>query len=184
LLALVRRFGKLPVRSTIDLLRQAALGLDYAHHQGIVHRDIKPSNIMIAEDGCAKVMDFGVARQAKEAMSKMSMTNSLVGTPPYMAPEQEQGEVRAESDVFALGVVFYEMLSGRLPFQGQGAGMLLNKINGVYTPISQVLGPGTPPGLDDFFAKALNPNPERRYRGPAEFYLALTNQGSAPTLRG
>lgn len=177
---LIREQGPLPFEAARRIIQCACEGVDYAHRHKVIHRDIKPSNIMIGEGGVAKVMDFGVARQTKESMSHGTMTHSLVGTPPYMAPEQEQGEVRAESDVFGLGVVFYEMLSGRLPFQGQGAGMLLNKIKGVFTPISEILGPKTPPGLDVFFAKALNADPGKRYRGPAEFLLGLDKLGPPP----
>jgi serine/threonine-protein kinase len=137
-----------------------------------VHRDLKPSNIMITEDGRVKVMDFGVARQAKDAITKMSMTNTVVGTPPYMAPEQEQGTVRRESDVFALGVCLYEMLTGQLPFQGGGAAMLLNKINGKHIPPTQ-RNPSLPAGLDGVLAKALAPDPEQRYRTPTELLRAL-----------
>jgi serine/threonine-protein kinase len=147
--------------------------VEYAHKQKIIHRDLKPSNIMIREDGAVKVMDFGVARQAKDAMTKMSMTNTVVGTPPYMAPEQEQGTVRMESDVFALGVVLYESLCGELPFQGVGAGMLLNKINGKHEPLSKRTAQPLPPGLDEVMAKALCPDPDKRYRTPAELMAAL-----------
>ncbi|MCX5795787.1 MAG: hypothetical protein NTY77_09865, partial [Elusimicrobia bacterium] len=84
----------------------------------------------------------------------------------------EQGSVRRESDVFALGVCFYEMLSNRLPFAGQGAGMLLNKVNGKHIPLSQVVS-GLPAGVDEVVAKALAPDPEQRYHTPEEFGAAL-----------
>ena len=147
--------------------------VEYAHKQKIIHRDLKPSNIMISAEGAVKVMDFGVARQAKDAMTKMSMTNTVVGTPPYMAPEQEQGTVRVESDVFALGVVLYESLCGELPFIGVGAGMLLNKINGKHEPLSKRCAQPLPAGLDEVVAKALNPDPDKRYRTPSELMKAL-----------
>ena len=118
------------------VLKDACEAVECAHRNKIVHRDIKPSNIMVTEGGGAKVMDFGVARQAKEAATKVA-TNTVAGTPPYMAPESEQGTVGPQSDVYGLGVVFYEMLSGKLPFAGAGAGMLLNKMNAKFTPLSQ-----------------------------------------------
>ena len=165
--------GALSFAEARAVLSGVCSAVDYAHSKKIIHRDLKPSNIMLRDDGLVKVMDFGVARQAKDAMTKMSMTNTVVGTPPYMAPEQEQGTVRMESDVFALGVVLYESLSGELPFLGMGAGMLLNKINGKHEPLSKKSTQALPPGLDEVVAKALQPDPDKRYRTPAELIAAL-----------
>ncbi|MDD5628704.1 MAG: protein kinase, partial [Elusimicrobia bacterium] len=164
--------GPLALADVQRIMKDACAAVSYAHAQGVIHRDLKPSNIMLAGDGRVKVMDFGVARQAQEALSKVAQTNTIVGTPPYMAPEQEQGTVRRESDVFALGVCCYEMLSGRLPFAGQGAGMLLNKVNGKHIPLSEV-APSLPAGIDEVMARALAPDPEQRYRSPEEFSAAL-----------
>lgn len=170
----LRDNGPMSLADAAGILRNACSAVDYAHRHKVIHRDIKPSNIMIAEDGTAKVMDFGVAAQAKDSMTKLSMvTNTVVGTPPYMAPEQEQGNVRPESDLYSLAIVFYEMLSGELPFLGQGAGMLLNKINGKHVPISQAAKNGVPKGLDAILAKALHPDPDHRYRNAEEFISAV-----------
>ncbi|MFA6003982.1 MAG: protein kinase [Elusimicrobiota bacterium] len=155
------------------VLKEVCAAVDYAHGQNVIHRDLKPSNIMIANDGKVKVMDFGVARRAKDAAAKLSQTQHIVGTPPYMAPEQEQCLVRKESDVFSLGVCFYEMLSLKLPFEGQGAAMLLNKINGQHLPLSPAAG-GLPAGLAAVMAKALCPDPDQRYRTAGEFAAALS----------
>ena len=119
-----------------------------------------------------KVMDFGIARMAKDAATRYSMTNTVVGTPPYMAPEQEQGVVRKESDVYALAVLSYEMLTGKLPFIGIGAGMLLNKINMSFVPASRAAA-GLPEAVDAVFAKGFQAQPEARYRTPDEFVAAL-----------
>ena len=100
------------------------------------------------------------------------MTNTVVETPPYMAPEQEQGTVRRESDVYALGVSLYEMLTGHLPFTGGGAAMLLNKLNGKHIPPSS-RNPALPAALDEVIAKALVPDPEKRYHTPSELVAAL-----------
>jgi serine/threonine protein kinase len=117
-------------------------------------------------------MDFGIARAAKDALTRYSMTATVVGTPPYMAPEQEQGVVRKESDVFALAVCLYESLTRSLPYAGSGAGMVMNKINKAYTPISKLV-PNLPEGLDEVLDKALEPDPDKRYRSVAEFRAAL-----------
>ncbi len=152
------------------IMRSVCAAVEHAHRHKVIHRDLKPSNIMLTEEGGVKVMDFGVARQA--ASTKM-LTNTIVGTPPYMAPEQEQGLVRAESDVFALGVVLFEMLTGQLPFSGQGAGMLLNKINGKHEQASKLARQPAPAGLDAVLDKALAADPDKRFRSPAELMAAL-----------
>jgi tRNA A-37 threonylcarbamoyl transferase component Bud32/Tfp pilus assembly protein PilF len=164
--------GPMNLAAARGVLHSVADAVEHAHAAQIVHRDLKPSNIMITDDGRVKVMDFGVARQAKDAITKMSMTNTVVGTPPYMAPEQEQGTVRRESDVFALGVCLYEMLTGHLPFTGGGAAMLLNKLNGKHIPPSQ-RNPELPAGIDEVLAKALVPDPDKRYHTPSELVAAL-----------
>ena len=179
---LIGEKGSLSFEAARKILRNACDAVEYAHRQRIIHRDLKPSNIMITDEGAAKVMDFGVARQAKDAMTKMALTNTVVGTPPYMAPEQEQGTVRTESDVYALGIVFYETLCGQLPFAGNGAGMLLNKMNGKYTPLTQVAKVSLPPGIDQVMAKVLTPDPDKRYRTPAEFASAVEALGMAPLV--
>jgi eukaryotic-like serine/threonine-protein kinase len=140
---------------------------------------MKPSNLMLDGHGRVKVMDFGIARAAKDVMTRVPMTNTIVGTPPYMAPEQEQGQVRKESDVYALAVCAYELLCGRLPFPGVGAGMLMNKINMSYVPPSK-MADHLPAPLDEVFAKAFQPDPEKRYRAAGEFAGALEAALSAP----
>jgi tetratricopeptide (TPR) repeat protein/tRNA A-37 threonylcarbamoyl transferase component Bud32 len=168
----IKSEGPMSLESARWVLHAAAEAVEHAHAAQIVHRDLKPSNIMITDDGRVKVMDFGVARQAKDAITKMSMTNTVVGTPPYMAPEQEQGTVRRESDVYALGVCLYEMLTGHLPFTGGGAAMLLNKLNGKHIPPSQ-RNAALPAALDAVIAKALIPDPDKRYHTPTELVAAL-----------
>jgi tetratricopeptide (TPR) repeat protein len=165
--------GRLSFAEAMSVYRGMSAALECAHARGIIHRDLKPSNVMINDEGVAKVMDFGIARAAKDALTRFSMTNTIVGTPPYMAPEQEQGVVRKESDVYALGVCLYEMLSGALPFAGGSAGgILMSKINKSYTPASRVVE-GLPEGVDAVFDKVLEPDPERRYRSVAELRQAL-----------
>ncbi|MCX5790370.1 MAG: protein kinase [Elusimicrobia bacterium] len=151
---LLDRRGKLGLAEAAGLVEKIGKALVYAHARGVIHRDLKPSNVMLDEEGTVKVMDFGVARQAKDAATKLSMTGTVVGTPPYMAPEQEQGMVCRESDVYALAVCFYELITGRLPFQGSGAGMLLSKMNKTYAPAS-TLAPELPAAVEELMAKAL-----------------------------
>jgi len=163
---------KLPFNEALWVLRGVCEALDYAHRRGIIHRDLKPSNIMVDVERRVKVMDFGVARAAKDSVSRLSMTNTVVGTPPYMAPEQEQGMVRKESDVYALAICFYEMVTGELPFKGVGAGMLMAKMNKTFIPPS-VEASDLPKGFDAVLDKAFDPDPDKRYRTASELYNAL-----------
>jgi len=164
--------GRLGLSEAVSIFRSMASALDYAHARGIVHRDLKPSNVMMSDEGVVKVMDFGIARAAKDAMTRSAMTGTILGTPPYMAPEQERGVVRKESDVYALGISLYEMLSGRLPFNGGGSGMLMNKINKEYAPLSSV-APGVPPALDRLMAQVFDPDPDKRVPSPKAFVAGL-----------
>jgi tetratricopeptide (TPR) repeat protein len=169
---LIQSSGRLSIADAARVVRASADALDYAHSRGVIHRDMKPSNVMIDAAGRVKVMDFGIARMAKDSLTRYSLTNTVVGTPPYMAPEQEQGQVRRESDVYALAVCAYEMLTGKLPFIGIGAGMLMNKINMSFVPPSRATA-GLPAALDEVFEKAFQAGPDQRYRTPNEFANAL-----------
>ncbi|MDE1976717.1 MAG: protein kinase [Elusimicrobia bacterium] len=164
--------GRMGLSEAVSIFRSMASALDYAHARGVVHRDLKPSNVMMSDEGGVKVMDFGIARAAKDAMTRSATTGTILGTPPYMAPEQERGVVRKESDVYALGISLYEMLSGRLPFNGGGSGMLMNKINKEYAPLSSV-APGLPPALDRLMAQAFEPDPDKRIQSPKAFVAGL-----------
>lgn len=170
--AALKAGGPMDLPRAARIVREMAAAVAHAHERGIIHRDLKPSNVMLTPEGRVKVMDFGVARQAKDAMTRHSMTNTVVGTPPYMAPEQEQGTVRKESDVYALGVCLYEMTTGALPFNGVGAGMLLNKLNGKWVAPSQRAA-DLPPAFDALIARALSPDPDKRFHTPAELVAAL-----------
>jgi tetratricopeptide (TPR) repeat protein len=169
---LVYERGRLDPASTSRVVRASAEALEFAHGRGVIHRDMKPSNVMVDASGLVKVMDFGIARAAKDALSASTRTNTIIGTPPYMAPEQEQGHVRRESDVYALAVCAYEMLTGELPFAGVGAGMTLNKTNMTFTTPSQ-RGAGLPAALDAVFSHAFQPDPARRTPTPRAFASEL-----------
>ncbi len=169
---LVQAKGRLNAADSLRVTQAMGDALAYAHAHGVIHRDMKPSNVMLTSDGQIKVMDFGIARMAKDALTRYSMTNNVVGTPPYMAPEQEQGIVRKESDVYSLAICSYEMLTGKLPFIGIGAGMLMNKINMSYIPPSRAIA-GLPDSLDEVFLKAFQADPDQRYHAPQEFAAAL-----------
>ncbi len=116
----IRRSGQLGISATIKIVIQICEGLAEAHHLGIVHRDLKPQNIIINEEGNASILDFGIARSLKD--SGLTQTGSIMGTPHYMSPEQiEDGSVDQRSDIYSLGIILYEMLTGDLPFKGDTA---------------------------------------------------------------
>ncbi|MBI5245110.1 MAG: protein kinase [Elusimicrobia bacterium] len=159
---------RLSVQQVRAVLRQICAALNYAHDRGVIHRDLKPSNIMVTRESLVKVMDFGVARQAKDVLTRLSMTNTVAGTPTYMAPESETGVVRKESDLYSLAICLYEMLTGARPFEGTGAGILMSKMGMRFEAPSR-LAADLPPGVDAFFASALHADPEKRPRTAAEF---------------
>jgi len=163
---------KLPFETARDLFRGVASALDYAQSLGVIHRDLKPANVMVDAEGRVRVMDFGIARLTEEAISRHSKTNTVVGTPLYMAPEQEQGVARKESDAYSMAVCLYEVLTGLRPFAGTGSGLLMNKLKKAYEPPSAVAA-RMPPGLDEVFAKALDPDPDQRYATAGALVRAL-----------
>ncbi len=170
---------RMPPALALDMLRQVAEAVDHAHSRRLIHRDLKPANVMIGEDGWVKVMDFGIARQVQDSLA--ATTNTVVGTPTYMAPEQAMGVVGPESDVFSLGCSFYEMLIGGTPFKGSNEAQ--DKLVGRFTLPSKLIR-GLSTGFDTAFIKAFAPRPEDRYHTCFDFYravrAALTERVSPP----
>ncbi len=156
---------RMPFYEVKEITREIAKALSYAHKKNIIHRDMKLSNVMISRDGFVKVMDFGLAKIAREALSRISSTE-IVGSPAYMAPEQDKGIFLKESDIYSLGVCIYEMLTGELPFQGPD--YHYQKENRLYAPLSASV-PGLEKDMDDIMARILAPNPQERYKSAEEF---------------
>jgi serine/threonine-protein kinase len=161
--------GTLPYGQIKAILKPVAHALDYAHSKRVIHRDLKPSNIMITEEGQVKVMDFGIAHQAKKTVAKLTRADAW-GTPPYMAPEQELGTVSRESDLYSLGVCYYEMLTGQLPFPGPN--FLAQKREMAYEAPTKT-GPRLHPKTDEVMRKALQAEPRNRFHTGAEFMAAV-----------
>lgn len=169
--ALAKREGSLPARRAAQIVKQVAEALDYAHLKGVIHRDLKPSNIMILESGVAKVMDYGIARSAR--FEGLTVTGAFLGTPEYVAPETaEGGTTDARSDLYALGVIFYELVTGLRPFVGDTPFATLKKhCTEPPRPPSQVKN--TPQAVEAVILKLLRKNPAERYPGAEELIIEL-----------
>ena len=157
--------GQLPVAVALEIATEVAEGLAKAHSQGVVHRDVKPGNLMITEDG-VKVLDFGLAKFADSL--QLTMPGSTVGTVAYMSPEQARGEeADARSDVWALGIVLYEMLSGRVPFTGAYPEAIFHAIKNEPVPLL-LENRDIPPALQSLVCRALEKDPTRRFQNARE----------------
>ena len=159
----IMRGGRLPFTTIVDLVAQVADGLDYAHRFGVVHRDVKPANIMVSSSGLAKLTDFGIARIQS---SSMTQTGAMLGSPKYMSPEQVLGQsTDGRADIFSLGVMLYEMLAGRTPFETPDITVfsLMQRIVTVAHPSLAETAPDVPAAFDTILARALAKRPEQRY---------------------
>jgi len=168
----IRDQGPLEPAVAVDNALQILSALTAAHAAGIIHRDIKPQNVMVGEDGRLRVADFGIARA--DADQQMTEAGSVIGTAQYLSPEQAQGEeTTAASDTYAVGIVLYEMLTGRVPFDGdRPVTVAMKQINEPPVP-PRVFVQDIPPDLDAVVLKALSKRPEDRYQSAEEFTAAL-----------
>jgi serine/threonine protein kinase/tetratricopeptide (TPR) repeat protein len=168
---------KLPPEEVVPLFQQICRGLEAAHLEGVVHRDLKPQNVMVDDAGRLWLMDFGLARSME--LSGLTRTGVLMGTPDYMSPEQARAEkVDARSDLFSLGIIVYEMLTGRLPFQADTLmAKLLQRVQQRATPVTEI-DPTIPASLGAVVTKCLEPDVRKRYQTIREILDDLS--GSAP----
>jgi serine/threonine protein kinase len=163
---------RLKIAESLDILRQAAAALDYAHQNSVVHRDIKPANIMLQKGTTVKIADFGIAKSMSTEHG--TMAGMIMGTPSYMSPEQiEARPVDGRSDQFSLAVVAYELLSGTRPFQGDSLATLAHMIVYGERPSIRQANPKLPAALDEVLHRALASKAELRYATCAEFVAAL-----------
>jgi eukaryotic-like serine/threonine-protein kinase len=169
---LLRDRRVLPMDETLDVVGQASRGLGHAHRNGVVHRDVKPGNLLIGDDGVVKLADFGIARATEQ--SSITQVGSVLGTAAYLAPEQARGEeAAAPADIYALAVVTYQLMSGRLPYEATSLSELtLKQQREAPTPLDTV-NPEVPPALARAVARGLALDPRARYDSAVAFGEAL-----------
>ena len=184
----IRRRGPLPAGDAIDNALQILSALGAAHRRDVIHRDVKPQNVMVSEEGHLKVTDFGIARAG--AQREMTEAGSVIGTAQYLSPEQARGdEVTAASDCYAVGIVLYEMLTGKVPFDAERpVAVAMKQITEPPTPPRELV-PGIPPTLEAVVLRSLAKRPSERYRTAEEFSRALLDargeiEGTTGSTRG
>ena len=180
---IVHNDGPMPPRRALEVISDACQALNFSHQHGIVHRDVKPANIMISKSGAVKVMDFGIARALADSGNSVTRTAAVIGTAQYLSPEQARGEsVDPRSDVYSLGCVLYEMITGVPPFVGDSpVAVAYQHVREDPVPPSQRHA-GISPGLDAVVLKALAKNPDNRYQTAAEMRadLVRVHSGEKP----
>jgi serine/threonine protein kinase len=171
--------GAIPVQEALKYLDQVLDALNYAHHQHVIHRDIKPANMMLTHEGTVKLMDFGIARSDAEP-KKLTATGTTIGSLSYMSPEQVKGEPTDErSDLYSLGISFYEMITGAKPFHGDSDfSIMAAQISQAPTPPVQ-LQPGLPKIVNDIILKSIAKAPEQRFQSAEAFRYAVKRASQA-----
>jgi eukaryotic-like serine/threonine-protein kinase len=175
--SIVREGGAMEPGAAIDIVVQILRAAQFAHKRGVIHRDLKPHNVILDEEGRARVTDFGIARAGA---SDMTLTGSIMGTAQYLSPEQAQGfSVSAASDLYSIGVILYELLSGAVPFEGETAvAIAFKQVSAEPRPPSE-LNPALPPSLDAIVLRALAKDPAQRYTDAGELIAALEHERQA-----
>ena len=177
---LIEQEGRLPPERAARIVEQVADALDYAHQRGFIHRDVKPSNIFVSPQDRVTLTDFGIAKAASAAR-QLTREGMLMGTPAYMSPEQASGaKVDYRTDLYALGVVLYQMLVGRTPFRGATPHATLHSVIYDPPPPLRKLDPRIPPAVEGVVLKAMAKRPEQRYQSGAEMAQALKKALAAP----
>ncbi|MCX6577171.1 MAG: serine/threonine protein kinase [Candidatus Aminicenantes bacterium] len=170
--SLIKRIGQLTIGKTIDIAKQICEGLAEAHAMGIVHRDLKPQNIMIDREGKPKIMDFGIARFFRT--KGVTIPGTIIGTPEYMSPEQAEGkEVDQRSDLYSLGIILFEALTGKVPFEGDTPLSIALKHKTELPPDPRKLNSQIPEDLNSLVLKCLEKDKGKRYQTAAEIIVEL-----------
>lgn len=175
---IIKEEGALPYNRTLEISKQIASALSFAHHNNIIHRDVKPHNVLITSSGIAKITDFGIAKaiNASTIVDGSNTGEGVIGSVHYFSPEQARGGyVDEKSDIYSLGIVMYEMLTGKVPFDADNpVSVALMHINNDIIPLSQVV-PSIPPGVEQIVMKATRKDPKLRFSNADEMIEAIDN---------
>ncbi|MFW0789994.1 Stk1 family PASTA domain-containing Ser/Thr kinase [Gordonia sp. CPCC 205333] len=167
---ILRTEGPLVPRQALTWMADVAAAMDFSHRNGIVHRDMKPANVMIDKSGAVKVMDFGIARAMNDTTSTMTQTSAVMGTAQYLSPEQARGiKVDPRSDIYSMGCVLFELLTGRPPFTGDSPVAVAHQHVHEDPPLPSSLRGDLSPEIDSVILKAMSKNPANRYQSAADF---------------
>ncbi|SFC53775.1 Stk1 family PASTA domain-containing Ser/Thr kinase [Streptomyces aidingensis] len=188
----IRQLGAMPVDKALKITADVCAALDISHEMGLVHRDIKPGNVMVTRRGVVKVMDFGIARAMQSGVTAMTQTGMVVGTPQYLSPEQALGRgVDARSDLYSVGIMLFELLTGRLPFNADNPLAIAYAHVQEEPPAPSMVNAAVPPAVDALVARMLRKNPNERFpsaeavKAECERLTAtLGGAGTAPQITG
>ncbi|WP_280695744.1 protein kinase [Kitasatospora sp. GP82] len=185
----IAQYGAMPTEQALKMTAAVLSALEASHDQGLVHRDIKPGNVMVSTKGVVKVMDFGIARALQSGVTSMTQTGMVVGTPQYLSPEQALGKsVDARSDLYSVGCMLFELLTGSLPFDGDTAFSIAYKHVQEEPPAPSTLNPAVQPAVDALVARALRKDAEHRFPSAEAMReeverIAAGDQGGGGPLR-
>ncbi|KOG85854.1 serine/threonine protein kinase, partial [Streptomyces varsoviensis] len=185
----VRQYGAMPTEKALKITADVLAALEVSHEVGLVHRDIKPGNVMISKRGVVKVMDFGIARAMQSGVTSMTQTGMVVGTPQYLSPEQALGRgVDARSDLYSVGIMLFELLTGRLPFDAESPLAIAYAHVQEEASAPSAVNRSVPPAVDALVARALRKNPNERFpsaeamRDECDRVAGAARTGGAPLI--
>ncbi|MEW2548030.1 protein kinase [Streptomyces sp. NPDC047002] len=185
----IAQYGAMPAQKALTITADVLAALDASHEMGLVHRDIKPGNVMVTRRGVVKVMDFGIARAMQSGVTSMTQTGMVVGTPQYLSPEQALGRgVDARSDLYSVGIMLFQLLTGRLPFDADSPLAIAYAHVQEEPPVPSGINRSVGPGADALVARALRKNPNERFPSAAAMreeclrVMPAAGQAAAPAL--